>query len=266
MRRAMSFRADSTAPAIECIGLSRRIGGALVVDDVTFSVPQGETYVVLGPNGAGKSSLLEVLATLHPPATGTVRILGLNGSAQAHRVRQQIGVVFQRTTLDDRLTARENLRIHAALHGLPRGEMDDRVRQALEWAELVPAAGRLVRELSGGMKRRLEIARALLHRPAVLLLDEPTAGLDPHSRAALLSRIASLSKTGLAVFATTHDLAEAARSNMVGIMAKGRLVADGRPEQLGLASEAGATDLEAAYLRLTGRRATERPEPQGVIS
>lgn len=264
MRHEMSLADSSSVPAIECAGVIRQIGNTVVIDDVSLRVAQGKTYAVLGPNGAGKSSLMEMLATLYPPDRGTLRILGLDAHEQARSVRQQIGVVFQRPTLDERLTADENLRIHAAIHGLSRAKTGALIREALEWAELLSQSDRMVREFSGGMKRRLEIARALLHRPRVLLLDEPTAGLDPQSRMSLWNRISSLSRQGLAVFATTHDLSEASRSDRVGVLAKGRLVADGPPEELGLSGDAGADG--NAYLRLTGSSASQRREPHGVRS
>jgi ABC-2 type transport system ATP-binding protein len=167
-------------------------------------------------------------------------------------VRRSLGMVFQDPALDDRLTARENLEIHAVLYGVPRQQRRAKVDQALAWATLEEAAQRRVRTFSGGMKRRLELARALMHAPGVLFLDEPTLGLDPQGRRHLWDRLESLRRDGMTVLMTTHYLHEAASCDRVGIIDRGKLVALGRPADLIAATE-GAADLEAVFLSLTGR-------------
>lgn len=241
--------------AIECEELSHRYGDVTALDDVSLAVGQGELFALLGPNGAGKSTMSNILITLLRPSKGRARVLGFDVVKEAREVRARIGVVFQEPALDERLTARENLEMHAALYRIPRAEVRVRVQQALEWAGLVEAAQRLVRALSGGMKRRLELARALMHEPQVLFLDEPTVGLDPQARRHLWDRIEELRGQGLTVFMTTHYLGEAEASDRVAIIDRGRLAACGAPAELKQRTM-GITDctLEDVFLELTGRQ------------
>jgi ABC-2 type transport system ATP-binding protein len=243
---------DSATPAIDCSALDRRYGSVTAVDGVTFQVERGEFFALLGPNGAGKTTTVHMLTTLVTPSSGTARVLGHDVVREPEEVRRALGMVFQDPALDDRLTARENLAIHAVLYDVPRARRREAVERALAWATLEEAAERRVRTFSGGMKRRLELARALMHDPGILFLDEPTLGLDPQGRRHLWDRIEVLRRDGMTVLMTTHYLHEAASCDRVAIMDRGRIVALGRPADLVAATE-GAHDLEAVFLALTGR-------------
>lgn len=241
--------------AIECRDLSHNFGKTIAVDRVSFSVEAGETFALLGPNGAGKTTTLHMLTTLLPPSSGSAWVMGFDSVRQAEEVRLAIGMVFQDPALDDRLNAWENLEIHAVLYGVPAGEVKARIEKALEWATLTPVARRMVRTFSGGMKRRLELTRALMHQPSVLFLDEPTIGLDPQGRRNLWEHISGLRAQGLTVFMTTHYLQEAEGCDRVGIMDQGKLIAIDTPvalkEQV-LGSAEGT--LEDVFIKLTGRK------------
>ena len=245
-------------PAVECTALVRRYGDVVAVDDVSFAVARGEFFALLGPNGAGKTTTVNVLTTLSSPTSGSARVLGHDVVERPQDVRRSLGMVFQDPALDDGLTARETLALHAVLYEVPRAERRDRIGRALAWATLEGAADRRVRTFSGGMKRRLELARALIHEPGVLLLDEPTLRLDPQGRRNLWDRIEDLRRDGMTVLMTTHYLHEAASCDRVGILDHGRLVALGAPGDL-IASMPGADDLEAVFLALTGRALSDEP-------
>lgn len=240
-------------PAIECQGLGRNFGSFAAVKELSFSVERGEFFALLGPNGAGKSTTLHMLTTMLRPTRGHARVSGFDVQRQAQEVRSVIGMVFQEPALDERLSARENLEIHAALYRIPRVQTKARLEQALEWASLLPEARRLVRTFSGGMKRRLELARALMHEPAILFLDEPTLGLDPQGRRHLWESIAALRGQGLTVFMTTHYLSEAEACDRVGIIDHGDLIALGAPSEL-KAKEGEGSSLEDVFIALTGRQ------------
>ena len=239
---------------VECLELGRTYGKLDAVEAVSFSMDDGEFLALLGPNGAGKSTLLNMLITLIAPSRGEARVVGADIRREPERVRAGIGVVFQDPALDDQMTARENLTIHAVLYRLPARHVADAVEQALSWAKLEPAADRHVRTFSGGMKRRLELARALMHEPRLLVLDEPTLGLDPQGRRDLWERITELRHTGMSVLMTTHALQEAEACSRVGIMDRGRMVAIGTPSEIGLRA-LGQTglSLEDVFVALTGR-------------
>jgi ABC-2 type transport system ATP-binding protein len=245
-------------PAIECVALVRRYGDVVAVDGVSFAVARGEFFALLGPNGAGKTTTMNVLTTLVAPTSGAVRVVGLDVAERPQDVRRALGTVFQDPALDDRLTGRETLALHAVLFDVPRAERRERVERALAWADLEAAADRRVRTYSGGMKRRLELARALVHRPRVLLLDEPTLRLDPQGRRTLWDRIEDLRRDGMTVLMTTHYLHEAASCDRVGILDRGRLVGLGAPADL-IAATPGADDLEAVFLARTGRGLGDEP-------
>jgi ABC-2 type transport system ATP-binding protein len=239
---------------IECRGLTRRFGDRVAVNDVSFEVRPGELFGLLGPNGAGKTTTHRVLTTTLPPSAGIARVAGFDVVGDSQRVRDVMGVVFQEPALDDRLTARENLHLHAVLYGLRARFIGPRVQESLEWAGLSDHAGRPVRTFSGGMKRRLELARALLHEPRVLFLDEPTAGLDPQGRRRLWDQITTLRRRGLTAFVTTHNMQEAEGCDRVAIIDAGRLLVIGSPAELKtrIAGREDAT-LEDVFLDLTGR-------------
>ena len=246
--------ARGTAPAVAAEGLGRRFGDLVAVDDLTFSVAQGEFFALLGPNCAGKTTTIHMLTTLLAPTAGRASVMGYDVVREPQRVRQVLGMVFQDPALDERLTARENLELHAVLYGIPTRERRDAVEQALSWASLAEAADRRVRGFSGGMKRRLELARALMHGPGVLFLDEPTLGLDPQGRRHLWERIDALRKEGLTVVMTTHNLPEAEACDRVGIIDAGRLVEIGPPAELVAKHAPAGGDLEDVFIALTGKQ------------
>ncbi|MGE0458888.1 MAG: ABC transporter ATP-binding protein [Bauldia sp.] len=241
-------------PAIEVDNIGRRYADVEAVNGLTFSVAQGEFFALLGPNGAGKSTLLHMLTTLVTPTSGAARVMGHDVVAEPKAVRWKLGMVFQDPALDERLTAAENLKIHAVLYGIPRANQKQAVADALEWASLADTGSRRVGTFSGGMKRRLELARALMHGPSVLFLDEPTIGLDPQGRRNLWERIDALRERGMTVLMTTHNLPEAEMCDRVGIIDHGKLVAIGRPADL-IRQHGGSddADLEDVFLNLTGR-------------
>jgi len=195
---------------IEVRDLTRRFGEFTAVDGISFDVREGEVFAFLGPNGAGKSTTINMLCTLLRPTSGRVTIAGFDVAARPKAVRRNIGLVFQDQTLDDRLTAQENLRFHAVLYRVPGGEVDERIARVLELVDLSDRRYDLVSEFSGGMARRLEIARALMHVPRVLFLDEPTIGLDPQTRALMWEDVLRLrEQANVTVFLTTHYMDEA---------------------------------------------------------
>src|SRR6187397_352138 len=220
---------------IEAARLARTFkGGIKAVDGIDLRVEPGEIYGFLGPNGAGKSTTVHMLTTLLPPTSGTARVAGFDIVKQGPHVRQAIGAALQEAALDNLLTGREHLRLQCALHGISRADRKVRAQELLERVGLTLAADRKVGGYSGGMKRRLDLALALAHRPSILFLDEPTTGLDPQSRSALWTEVARLAREdGVTVFLTTQYLEEAdALANRVGIIDNGRIVAEGTPEAL----------------------------------
>lgn len=219
--------------SIEVDGLVKSYRSVRAVDDVSFSVLDGQLFAFLGANGAGKSTTIGCLTTLLRADAGSMRVAGHDVRTQAEAVRAAIGVVFQRSLLDDALTVRENLRLRATLSRVPRGRFASRLAELSALIELDEVLDRPYGRLSGGQRRRADIARALLHEPATLFLDEPTAGLDPASRVAVWSAIARLRRDhGLTVFLTTHYMEETEEADQVCIIDAGRLVASGTPTQL----------------------------------
>jgi ABC-2 type transport system ATP-binding protein len=219
---------------IEVEGLVRVFkGGVRAVDGIDLRVAPGEIYGFLGPNGAGKSTTVLVLTTLLPPTSGSARVAGLDVVHQGSLVRRAIGVSLQESALDPFLTGSEHMRLQSALHGLPKGERGARGKELLARVGLTEAAERKIGTYSGGMKRRLDLALALLHRPRLLFLDEPTTGLDPQSRAALWDEVRRLAQEGVTVFLTTQYLEEAdVLADRVGIIDHGKIVAEGTPIEL----------------------------------
>ncbi len=217
--------------AIEVKHLVKVFGSVRAVDDVDLDVDEGEVFGLLGPNGAGKTTIVRILSTLILPTRGSVRIYGFDVVREPDRVKPLIGVAPQEINLDMELTPYENLLIHGMLHGLR--DVKKRVRELLSWAELDGRAGDVVRDLSGGMKRRLLIARAIMHKPKILILDEPTVGLDPQIRRDIWDIIKELKRKGVTIILTTHYIEEAdILCDRVGIMSRGKLVAVGKPSEL----------------------------------
>ena len=220
---------------IEAEGLAREFkGGIRAVDGIDLAVAPGEIYGFLGPNGAGKSTTVHMLTTLLPPTAGRARVAGFDVVREGSKVRAVIGAALQDVALDPLLTGREHMRLQTALHSVPRTERKRQGAALLERLGLREAADRKVGTYSGGMKRRLDLGLALVHRPRILFLDEPTTGLDPQSRAALWQEVGRLAKEeGVTVFLTTQYLEEAdVLSDRVGIIDHGRIVAEGTPAEL----------------------------------
>jgi len=219
--------------AIEAQSLVRKFGDLVAVNEVSFEVEQGEIFGFLGPNGAGKTTTINMLCTLLRPTAGTATVNGHDITRRQADVRQSIGLVFQDPSLDDKLTAMENLRFHAMLYDVPRDDFARRASEVLELAELTDRADDLVQTFSGGMKRRLEIARGLLHHPRVLFLDEPTLGLDPQTRRHIWEYVLALrEREGVTIFLTTHYMEEAENADRIAVIDHGQIVALDTPEAL----------------------------------
>ncbi len=225
---------EPARPAIiDVRALSRRFGPVEAVHDVTFRVGEGEVFGFLGPNGAGKTTTIHMLCTILRPTGGQATVGGFDVVDQRGDVRRSIGLVFQQTTLDDALTAEQNLRFHAYAYGVPADVRERRIDELLNLVELAERRGDRVRVFSGGMKRRLEIARGLLHRPRVLFLDEPTLGLDPQTRRRIWEYLAALrEREGLTVFMTTHYMDEAEQCDRIAVIDQGSIVALDTPVAL----------------------------------
>jgi len=247
-----------TVPAIEARALGKTYaGGVDAVASLDLVVSRGSIYALLGPNGAGKTTAISMLTTLTVPTSGRAWIDGLDVATDAPAVRRAIGVTFQETVLDDALTGRQVLEFHGRLYGLPAAERRRRADELLELTELRDAASRKTKTYSGGMKRRLELARALMTVPRVLFLDEPTLGLDPQGRTQIWDYVRALKRrTDLTVILTTHDLDEAQQlADRVGIMDGGRLVAEGTPD--GLIDALGSDTIQ-----VRGRGASDELDPR----
>lgn len=213
--------------------LVKKFGHFTAVDGVSFSVNEGEVFGFLGPNGAGKTTTISVLCTLLKPTSGSAVINGFNLQTQSSQVRQSIGLVFQDPSLDFNLTAMENLYFHAFVYNVPRSKRENRIKELLTMVELWDRRNDVVKYFSGGMKRRLEIARGLIHRPRVLFLDEPTLGLDPQTRNRIWEYISRMRvEEGLSIFLTTHYMDEAENARRIAIIDSGKIVALDTPEQL----------------------------------
>jgi ABC-2 type transport system ATP-binding protein len=232
--------------------LSKVFGEVQAVTDVSFDVAAGEIFAFLGPNGAGKTTTIQMLTTLLRPTAGAIRIDGLDPAVAPLDVRQRFGIVFQDPSVDGDLTAYENMDLHGVLYHVPRKERSARIEILLKLFELWDRRKSQVKTFSGGMRRRLEIARGLLHTPKILFLDEPTLGLDPQSRNQLWTHVKGLNESeGVTVFLTTHYMDEAERvAHRVAVIDHGRIVAQGTPAEL--KAQTNAASLEEAFLALTG--------------
>ena len=232
--------------------LVKTFGEVTAVNGVSFDVHAGEIFAFLGPNGAGKTTTIQMLTTLVRPDGGRIAIDGLDPKAQPHDVRRRFGIVFQDPSLDSELTAYENMELHGVLYHVPRRTRHERIEQLLTIFELWERRAAYVKTFSGGMRRRLEIARGLLHTPRILFLDEPTLGLDPQSRNQLWTQVKHLNESeGVTVFLTTHYMDEADRvAHRIAIIDHGRIVAQGSSAEL--KAQTNTDSLEAAFLALTG--------------
>jgi ABC-2 type transport system ATP-binding protein len=237
---------------IEVKNLVKKFGDFTAVDDISFDVKKGEIFAFLGPNGAGKSTTIKILTTLLRPTSGTITLAGHNPTKDPEEVRRSFGIVFQDPSLDDELTAKENMDFHGILYNVPSKLRKERTEELMKFVELWDRRNSLVKEFSGGMKRRLEIARGLLHHPKVIFLDEPTLGLDPQTRNHMWSYLQELNKKeGVTVFFTTHYMEEAARiAQRIAIIDHGKIIAAGSAEEL--IKQTGTASLEDAFLKLTG--------------
>jgi ABC-2 type transport system ATP-binding protein len=232
--------------------LVKKFGEFTAVDNISFEVNKGDIFAFLGPNGAGKTTTIRMLTTLLPPTSGRLEVDGLDPTARPHEVRKRFGIVFQDPSLDGDLTAYENMELHGVFYHVPRKLRMERTESLLKRFELWERRNDQVKKFSGGMKRRLEIARGLLHTPKILFLDEPTLGLDPQTRNQLWTHVKHLNETeGVTVFLTTHYMDEADRvAHRIAIIDHGKIVALGSSQEL--KERTGTDSLEAAFLALTG--------------
>ena len=241
---------------IEVKKLAKSFKDFKAVKGITFSVEEGEIFGFLGPNGAGKSTTINILSTLITSSGGSAKINGFDVTTETDEVRKSIGLVFQDPSLDDRLTAWENLIFHARLYGLSRKEYLPRVKEVLDLVDLTAKKDSLVKSFSGGMKRRLEIARGLTHYPRVLFLDEPTLGLDPQTRFNIWNYILKLRQEHkMTIFMTTHYMQEAEYCDRIAIIDKGEVIAIDSPANL--KKQFGKETIEEVFLKLTGRKIRE---------
>jgi ABC-2 type transport system ATP-binding protein len=252
--------------------LVRKFGDFTAVDGISFGVRQGEIFGFLGPNGAGKTTTISMLCTLLRPTSGRAIVTGYDVATHPNEVRECIGVIFQDPSLDDRMTGLENLRFHALLYNVPKADFEQRSAELLEMVELADRAKHLVRTYSGGMKRRLEIARGLIHHPRVLFLDEPTIGLDPQTRWHIWEYLLRLrQEKQITMYMTTHYMDEAENCDRIAVIDHGRIVALDTPE--GLKQQVGGdiiavrtTDNELAAEKLREVHGMEpRPGPDGQL-
>lgn len=248
---------SAIASALEVVELTKRFGDFTAVDGISFSVRAGAIFGLLGPNGAGKSTTIKMMTTLSEPTVGTARVSGFDIKTQPVQVRRKIGYVPQMLSADGNLTAFENLLIFAKVYGIGRSERTDRIMQVLQFMGLDDVAHTVVGKFSGGMVRRLEIAQSMLHRPAVLFLDEPTVGLDPVARRSVWDHICRLrDEFGTTILLTTHYMEEADElCESIAIMHHGQVVTMGSPAEI--KEKAGVTNLDDAFSFFTGNSITE---------
>jgi len=221
------------AKAIEVYGLVKKYGDVLAVDGISFDVDEGTLFAFLGPNGAGKSSTINCICTTSQITAGSAKVAGYDVIKESAKVRASIGTVFQDSVLDDLLTVEENLEVRGSLYGLAPKELKKRIREVSEAVSISDILGRMYGKLSGGQRRRTDMARGLIHMPEILFLDEPTTGLDPQTRTKVWDTVSKVQKkTGMTVFMTTHYMEEAAIADKVAIIDKGRIAAMGTPEEL----------------------------------
>lgn len=242
---------------IQVKNLTKKFKDFVAVDNISFEIKEGEIFAFLGPNGAGKSTTIKMLTTLLRPTAGEILLNGIDPVKDANKARHSFGIVFQDPSLDDELTAFENMEFHGVLYDVPKKIRRQRIEQLLKIVELWERRKEQVKKFSGGMRRRLEIARGLLHHPKILFLDEPTLGLDPQTRNHIWSHIKDLNqKEKITVFFTTHYLDEAERiANMIAIIDHGKIVIQGTSNELKEKTETNS--LEDAFIKLTGRHIRE---------
>lgn len=257
-------------PAIEVKNLTKRFSSPqgeesdfTAVDNINFEVEKGEIFAFLGPNGAGKSTTIKMLTTLLAPTSGHMKVNGFDPIKEQDETRKSFGIVFQDPSLDDELTAYENIEFHGVLYKVPKALREKRIEELLQFVHLADRKDHLVKTFSGGMKRRLEIARGLLHHPKIFFLDEPTLGLDPQTRNQMWTYIQNLNKKeGITIFFTTHYMEEAEKvAERIAIIDHGKIIAQGTVAEL--KKQTKTSTLEEAFLSLTGRNIREE-EATGI--
>jgi ABC-2 type transport system ATP-binding protein len=253
-------------PIIEARDVIKRFGDITAVNNISFQVKPGEIFAFLGPNGAGKSTTISMLTTMLRPTSGKLFLNNHDVAHEQDKARKSFGIVFQDPALEEELTAYENMKIHAVLYSVPKKDQETRIKELMELVDLWNRKDSLVRTYSGGMRRRLEIARGLLHHPKILFLDEPTLGLDTQTRNLLWDYVDKLSKNeGMTIFFTTHYLDEAeAVADRIAIIDHGKIITTGTVKQL--TQQTDTKNLEEAYLQLTGKgvRDTESQSNNGL--
>jgi ABC-2 type transport system ATP-binding protein len=237
---------------IQVKNLTKKFNGFVAVDNISFNIERGEIFAFLGPNGAGKSTTIKMLTTLLKPTSGKVIINGYDPQKDQNEVRKSFGIVFQDQSLDDELTAYENMEFHGVLYSVPKKVRREKIEELLKFVELWERKDDLVKNFSGGMKRRLEAARGLIHHPKILFLDEPTLGLDPQTRNHIWNYIRDLNqKEGMTIFFTTHYMAEAEKiAQRIAIIDHGKIIIQGTPAEL--KQKTNTNSLEDAFLKFTG--------------
>jgi len=254
---------NSNSNIIQVSNLTKKYGDLVAVDDVTFSVERGDIFAFLGPNGAGKTTTIKMLTTLLKPTSGHILVDGNNPATEQDKIRRTFGIVFQDQSLDDELTALENMEFHGVLYRVPKDIRKKRIEELLKFVELWDRRKDYVKNFSGGMRRRLEVARGLIHHPKILFLDEPTLGLDPQTRNHIWGHIIRLNKEEkMTVFLTTHYMEEADKiARTIAIIDHGKIVAQGSSAEL--REKTKTISLEEAFLKLTGT--TIREESANAI-
>lgn len=248
---------DNSQLAIKVDNLTKKFGDFVAVDKISFQVKKGQIFAFLGPNGAGKSTTIKMLTTLLLPTSGTIKINGFDPTSEQDQVRKSFGIVFQDPSLDEELTAYENMDFHGVLYKVPSSLRKSRIEELLKIVDLWDRKDDLVKTFSGGMRRRLEIARGLLHHPSIFFLDEPTLGLDPQTRNQMWEYVKNLNiSEGITVFFTTHYMEEAERvAQEIAIIDHGKIINTGTSTQL--KKQTKTNTLEDAFLALTGRQIRE---------
>jgi ABC-2 type transport system ATP-binding protein len=226
---ALEEPGEDGARVVTATGLTKRFGNFTAVDDISFEVRQGEIFGFLGPNGSGKTTTIRMMLGLLQPTAGKVEVLGIRVSEQPERIRPRVGYMSQRFSLYNDLTVRENLRFYGRAYGLAGGELAERIQEAVEMADLVGRESIRTRDLSGGWRQRLALSAAILHRPELIFLDEPTAGVDPASRRAFWDLLYALVHRGTTVFVTTHYMEEAEHCHRLAFLQRGQIIARGTP-------------------------------------
>ncbi len=242
---------------IEATNLTKKYNSITAVDGIDFCVKKGEVFAFLGPNGAGKSTAIKMLTTMLKPTSGKIKLNGYDVLKEQERARESFGIVFQDASVDEELTAFENMEIHAVLYGIPKKERRKKIDDLLNFVGLEEWRDVVTKKFSGGMRRRLEIARGLLHYPRVLFLDEPTLGLDPQTRTQIWEHIMKLNKEKkMTVFLTTHYIEEAEKmADQVAVIDHGKIIKTGTPSEI--IKDTKSESLEGAFLALTGRQIRE---------